>query len=31
LSDFFPIFFAILILCIGIVVIIYLIKRKRNR
>ncbi len=31
LSDFFPIFFAILILCIGIAVIIYLIKRKRNR
>jgi membrane protein DedA with SNARE-associated domain len=30
LSDFFPIFFAILILCIGIVIIIYLMKRKRN-
>ncbi len=31
LSDFFPIFFAILILCIGFVAIIYLIKRIRNR
>ncbi|HYP42817.1 MAG TPA: DedA family protein [Candidatus Nitrosocosmicus sp.] len=31
LSDFFPIFFAVLILCIGIVAMIYLIKRKRTR
>src|SRR5918998_1835614 len=30
LSDFFPIFFAVLILCIGIVAMIYLIKRKIN-
>ena len=30
LSDFFPIFFVVLILCIGIVAMIYLIKRKIN-
>ncbi len=31
LSDLFPIFFAVLVLCIGVVVIIYLFKRKRKR